>query len=327
MTRNTNRIENFVRAPLDPAAGRPFDACHYALFPGLTLAASEPGLIVLLYDSLLQQYADTGIMLLPAGEPVPNASSSAEVDEGGSAANGGTMGHPTVSDHTSAAESTEQCSTILQAWETLGEPVLLTCNPEDTAWLHQHLPEIQLRSLYDLLLSCGISGGCNRELYRLAHPAGAGSDADLRTLAEDMGVSLYEGADALSGPDDPDAGPLFQATDGRSAVDSVPAASVTAADAAKIPFLTGSIEVRNAMKKRGFDAVHILELIYGMGASNQHLAHSHEGQHDHDAPPRIRETVMTDEERAAQEALFSPAARAANLAQLQEMLRSLFWGE
>ena len=83
------------------------------------------------------------------------------------------------------------------------------------------------------------------------------------------------------------------------------------------------------MKKNGFEAVHILELIYGMGRSNQHLTHTHAEGHDHshDEPPKIRDTVMSDEERAAQDALFDEAVKKQNLRELHDTLLSFFWGE
>ena len=109
---------------------------------------------------------------------------------------------------------------------------------------------------------------------------------------------------------------------------------VDPADVSKIPFLTSSIDIRNAMKKRGFDAVHILELVYGMGRSNQHLAHSHggdhgDGDHDHDhhAPPQVRETTLSPEEKVALEELFSPEAQKRNLQDVHDTLLAMFWNE
>ena len=57
---------SLVRAPIDQSTGKPFEKCDYALFPGLSLAKSEPELIVLLYDSILHQHSDTAMFLYKA---------------------------------------------------------------------------------------------------------------------------------------------------------------------------------------------------------------------------------------------------------------------
>ena len=46
---------SLVRAPLNRQTGKPYETCSYALYPGMSLAQSEPELVVLLYDSILQQ--------------------------------------------------------------------------------------------------------------------------------------------------------------------------------------------------------------------------------------------------------------------------------
>lgn len=252
-----------VRAPLDPKAGEPFPSCRYALFPGIELAQSEPELVVLLYDSVLHQYPDTAMFLYKGSGADPLLNRKYQ-------------------------------QRLLSHWRSLGKPAVILTTPEDRKFFRGSLGEIPTVSLYDMLIERSISGGCNRELYRLSEPSEYGFEDALRQLAEMMGVTLYEEAGA-----------------------------------SRIPFLTSSMQVRNAMKKNGFEAVHILELIYGMGRSNQHLAHTHaEGHdHDHDAPPQIRETVMSEEERAAQDGLFDEAIKKQNLRELHDTLLSFFWGE
>ncbi|MBQ9014670.1 MAG: hypothetical protein IJ109_00990 [Firmicutes bacterium] len=265
-----NESDTLIRTPLDPATGQPSDTCRYALFPGMALAQSEPELVVLLYDSILHQYKDTAMFLYRGREgsdPLLNRKWSQR---------------------------------LLSRWRNLGKPTMIITTPEDMKFFRGILTEIPTVSLYDELLAHNISGGCSRELYRLAEPEQFGFEPAVRELAENMGAVLY---DAGSQPEiDPE-------------------------DAVKIPFLTSSIDVRNAMKKRGFEAVHILELIYGMGRSNQHLAHTHEGEHNHDAPPQVREAVMSSKERNAQEELFSADAAKRNLQDLRETLLAMFWNE
>ena len=216
-----------IRAPLDPATGQPFDTCRYALFPGKALAQSEPELVVLLYDSILHQHEDTAMFLYQGREgsdPLLNRKWSER---------------------------------LLTRWRNLGKPTMIIATPEDMKFFRGILTEIPTVSLYDELLGNNISGGCSRELYRLSEPEQFGFEPQIRELAENMGAVLYEagGSDSAGSSDGA----------GRSSdkgADSQP--EIDPADAAKIPFLTSSIDVRNAMKKRGFEAVHILELVYGM---------------------------------------------------------------
>ena len=258
-----------VRAPLDPLSGEAFASCSRALFPGISLAQSEPELVVLLYDSLLHQYPDTGMFLYKGygSDPLLNR---------------------------------KYQQRLLSQWRALGKPTMIIATPEDRKFFRGSLGEIPTVSLYDELVSRGISGGCNRELYRLSEPEEYGFQDALTQLAGMMGVVL---------------------------VDPSSNSDLSPSEMSHIPFLTSSIDVRNAMKKRGFDAVHILELVYGMGKSNAHLAHVHDGDHDHNAAPQVRESVQSPDALAAQEALFDEQIKKQNLQDLHDTLLSFFWGE
>ena len=276
MANNQFTSESFavVRAPMDPATGKPFASCQYALFPGIALAQSEPELVVLLYDSILHQYPDTAMFLYKGygADPLLNR---------------------------------KYQQRLLTHWRNLGKPTVILATPEDRKFFRGSLGEIPTASLYDILIERSVSGGCNRELYRLSDPEDYGFAEALRQLAEMMGVTLYDSA-----------------SEDASSIGDI-------SDISRIPFLTSSMEVRNAMKKNGFEAVHILELIYGMGKSNQHLAHTHAEGHDHnhDEPPKVRDTVMSEEEQAAQDALFDETIKKQNLCELHDTLLSFFWGE
>ena len=282
--------DTLIRAPLDPATGQPFDTCRYALFPGMALAQSEPELVVLLYDSILHQHADTAMFLYRGREgsdPLLNRKWSER---------------------------------LLTRWRNLGKPAMIIATPEDMKFFRGILTEIPTVPLYDELLANNISGGCSRELYRLSEPEQFGFEPQIRELAENMGAVLYEAGSS-------DGAGRSDGTGRSSDKGAGSQPEIDPADAAKIPFLTSSIDVRNAMKKRGFEAVHILELVYGMGRSNQHLAHTHEGSHDHDAPPQVRDVSMSDEEQAALDDLFSSEAQKRNLRELHDTLLAMFWNE
>ena len=315
-----------IRKPLDPGTGQPLEECRYALFPGMALAQSEPELVVLLYDSILHQYPDTAMFLCRGREgadPLLNRKYSER---------------------------------LLTRWRNLGKPTVIVATPEDMKFFRGITTEIPTVSLYDELLAHNISGGCSRELYRISEPAPFGFESAIRELAENMGTVLYEpgtaadkhtvksdagaeavavGAEAVAagteavavGTEAVAAGAKAVAVGAESTGSHAKQARIDPADASKIPFLTSSIDVRNAMKKQGFEAVHILELIYGMGRSNQHLAHTHGEDHDHDSPPQVRDTRMDAAEKTALEELFSPAARKRNLQELHNTLLAMFWNE
>ena len=261
---------SFVRAPIDPNTGKPFESCSYALFPGLALAKSEPELVVLLYDSILHQHQDTAMFLYKGREgsdPLLNRKWQQK---------------------------------LLTEWRKIGKPTVIVALPEDMHFFRGCLGEIKTVSLYDELLGSGISGGCSRELYRIAEPDTYSFAKAVRQMAEGMGAVIYDGGN-------PDISPEEES---------------------RIPYLTSSIDLRNELKSQDHDAVHILELVYGMGKSNEHLAHTHaEGhEHSHEAPT-VRSVSMTEKERAAQAALFDDASKKQNLLELANTLLALFWGE
>ena len=189
---------------------------------------------------------------------------------------------------------------LLTEWRRIGKPTVIVALPEDMYFFKGCLGEIKTISLYDELLACGVSGGCSRELYRIIEPDSYSFAKAVREMAENMGAVIYDG-------DNPD---------------------ITAEEAERIPYLTSSIDLRNELKAQGHDAVHILELIYGMGKSNEHLAHTPtEGhEHSHEAPS-VRDVSQTEKQRAAQAALFDDASKKQNLLELEKTLLALFWGE
>lgn len=153
---------------------------------------------------------------------------------------------------------------VSDAWNELGRPELILCCPRCGEAFSRNLPDIPVASLYDKLIEYGISGGCNSVDYCLHEsvspagdaavssactagdvavvPVGAGaSEGAVKQLAEDMGAELHS----------------YEKN-------------------SPFPYLVNDIAVRNELKSSNCDAAHILELIFGMGASNTHLIHEHE---------------------------------------------------
>lgn len=140
---------------------------------------------------------------------------------------------------------------VRATWDKLGQPEMILCCPRCAEFFGRELPDIPVVSLYDKLMEYGISGGCNSIDYCLHESAGgAGGENDgggaVADLAESMGVTLHPHEEN-----------------------------------SPFPYLVNDIAVRNQLKSSNHDAAHILELVYGMGASNTHLIHEHEHEDGH----------------------------------------------
>lgn len=135
-------------------------------------------------------------------------------------------------------------------WEALGRPEIIVTSLRYADILKKKFPQIPAVSIYELLQKLQISGGCNSTDYALFYPetenAFDGAKAAVRELAESMGVKLHDAGEK------------------------------------SFPYITCCMDCRDSLKNSGKDAVHILELIYGMGASNTHMIHEHDHDHDHD---------------------------------------------
>lgn len=203
----------------------------------------------------------------------------------------------------------ENAGDILMKWEALGKPTVITPCMTCYERLRELLPQLPLISLYELLLQLGISGGCNSVDYGMPEPctseAEEKAEAAVRELAEDMGVKLHSPKES------------------------------------ELPCITYCVDCRDMMKRSGRDAVHILELIYGMGASNTHLIHQHEHEdlQEHESCEAGEAIEECDGNCAACSAICGMEAapepselpsyeqRLANRLELKEMLLELFWNE
>ena len=107
-----------------PVPGK--EKCDYLLFPGCQLAASNPEYISLIYDDLLKQVENLGIMLRCCGSPARWSGEEALFLESGTAIRG--------------------------EWESLGKPkFILACSSCNKA-LQQIIPEVETISLWEILL-------------------------------------------------------------------------------------------------------------------------------------------------------------------------------
>lgn len=142
-----------------------------------------------------------------------------------------------------------QVETMKENWEALGRPVVVCACMGCIMKLKSNFPDIPTIPLYDLLYEAGIGGGCNHTTYNFYDPGMANHPEKtiegIKETADKMGVQFTDDEDA--------------------------------------PKLVYNIRIRDLLKKEGKDAVHILELIYGMGASNTHMidVHDHGDGEDH----------------------------------------------
>ena len=208
-------------------------------------------------------------------------------------------GLPAIGKENTAANSA--IDDILTSWKSLGEPTVITPCMVCLDRFRSELPQIPIISLYELLIKFGISGGCNSTDYRLLESCASQRDEKAKTavteLAEDMGVKL------------------------RTVKDS------------GIPYITYCIDCRDILKEKGEDAVHIMELIYGMGKSNTHMIHEHEHEEDHKDEPECNgncaacDSACGCPSASEPEELPSYEERLANRMELKQMMLALFWNE
>ena len=197
---------------------------------------------------------------------------------------------------------------IRKQWEELGRPTVIMACMKAMKKFKEELPEIPVISFYEKMLELHISGGCNHDDYIVLDPEEAADEQAtkdaVRELADGMGVKIHE-------PD----------------------------EEGEYPYLVYSMSKRDELKNSGKDAVHMLEFIYGMGASNTHMIREHD--HDHgDGPkePVIAETAECDGNCASCSALCgekpeppqplpTDEKKIENLKELKQMMLALYWNE
>lgn len=199
--------------------------------------------------------------------------------------------------------------TIRKAWEQLGKPKLIIACMETYKRLKDEFPEIPMISFYEKMLDMGISGGCNSVDYIILDPEEAAGEEKtkdaVRELADGMGVKMQE--------------------DG------------------EYPYIVYSMAQRDEIKNSGKDAVHILELIYGMGVSNTHMIHEHdhdehgvaESTHNHSVPLASPDcdgncascSAVCSEKASPPAPLPTEEEKRQNLQELKQIMLALYWNE
>lgn len=198
--------------------------------------------------------------------------------------------------------------TIRAEWEKLGKPTVIMACMKAYKRFKEELPEIPVISFYEKMPEMHISGGCNHDDYFVLDPEEAADEektkAAVRELADGMGVKIHE---------------LDEEGD--------------------YPYLVYSMSKRDELKNSGKDAVHMLEFIYGMGASNTHMIHEHdhgeEGGHDHSVPLAEPDcdgncaacSAACGEKPAPPAPLPTDEEKMQNLQELKQIMLALYWNE
>ena len=197
--------------------------------------------------------------------------------------------------------------TIRKQWKELGEPTVIMACMKAFKKFKEELPEIPVISFYEKMLELHISGGCNHDDYIVLDPEEAVDEQAtkdaVRELADGMGVKIHEENEE-----------------------------------GDYPYLVYSMSKRDELKNSGKDAVHMLEFIYGMGASNTHMIHEHDHGDGGHEPVLVEREAECDGNCAACSALCGekPAPPAPlptdeekmdNIKEVKQMMLALYWNE
>lgn len=264
-----------VRKAYDEAAQREYDTCTYAFFPGCQLGAVEPEIVIKAYDSIRFQHPDTAMFLQCCGFAASMAG-----------------------DHEAFQSVLDG---IKEKWTALGQPTMIMACPACQRIFQAHLPDIPVVSLYEMLRDMGVSGGCHSEDYIFSQMV-----ADTKAKAGSLDASAKAGAESPHAGSDP----IAEAV--RALAEDMGAKLHSAEEKTTYPYLVSSINRRDQLKREGTEAVHILELIFGMGISNLHLEHEH--MHDHGDEDRCQEhhdhmDAYVNESNSVQEDMMEEDAR------------------
>jgi hypothetical protein len=228
------------------------DTCGYAFFPGCQLGAGDPRLVEAAYDALLAARPDTALFLRCCGAPAEWAGNEDK--------------------HLAAVAE------IKDAWQGLGEPVMLFACPSCMEILSCRIPEMSARSLYEALADWGacvppadardegipVAGvpAASRGEWAVFDPCAARRNAGLksavRKLASDAGCKLtplpvqekvtrccgYGGQPSAASPE-------------YAAFVAEKRASESA-----LPYIAYCANCRDTFRKAGKECKHILEILF-----------------------------------------------------------------
>lgn len=155
-----------VRCPLNEDTWEEYETCEYAFFPGCQLAASEPELVIKVYDSLLLHFPDTAMFLQCCG----------------------------ISGEWAGENISDNLSDIHQKWEALGKPTLIMACTTCMKHFAKELPEIPTMSLYEMLVKLNMVEDYSSEDYSyftLSQEHEKSTEDAVRELTSKIGIKLH----------------------------------------------------------------------------------------------------------------------------------------
>jgi NADPH-dependent glutamate synthase beta subunit-like oxidoreductase len=238
-----------------------------AFFPGCQLGASDPKLILRSYHALRQQDEDMGILLRCCGAPAEWSGN--------------------VARHQTALTS------ILQDWQDMGKPTLLTACPTCTKKFAAYLPQIPIRSVYEQFCEWRGIGGNSEQASQKAvsveamvavptdapstgrdwavfDPCSARHDAPVRQAVRDLAQAAGFSLSPLPLQDEI---PRCCGYGGQPAIANPGYADFVAERRVResaLPYITYCINCRDIFTKQGKESRHILEILFpAAGACEQ----------------------------------------------------------
>ncbi len=239
-----------VMAPMtgDRATDRPV-RCEYAFFPGCQLGAGGPLLVEKAYEYLRSKRPDTGLILRCCGAPA-EWSGDEEKFKG-------------------------ETETIRSIWGELGKPTLIMACPTCEKNFKTYLPELTVTSLYEIMADWGLPAsqaaagpeGLSGKVWSVFDACAArheeGMKAAVRQLAQAAGCSL----EPLPGHESVEQCCSFGGQPGIANPEYAEYVVQKRISESANPYITFCINCRDAFSDAGKEAAHILDLLFGEGAS------------------------------------------------------------
>lgn len=225
------------------APGSQGSSCSYAFFPGCNMGALDPEYVLKPYKWLLENMPGTGLILRCCGIPCDWS--------------GNTQMHD------------QEIAALKAEWESLGKPILITACMSCHKHLSENLPEIETRSLYEIMSQIGITTPGQQEckVYSIFDPCSARGNVSVqdavRDLASKVGLSIEElpksdkhGCCGFGGQGDIAAGDFSKyVTEKRASLSDN-------------PYLVYCSNCRDVFNDYGKEAVHILDAVFAINTDN-----------------------------------------------------------
>jgi hypothetical protein len=229
-------------------APKAFESCGHVFFPGCQIGAGDPLLVEKSYALLLKKKPDTGILLRCCGAPAEWAGDEAR--------------HEAI------------IGELRGAWERLGRPVMILACPSCLLEFRHFLPEVPVRSLYEIWLEWGIGGHAapSPGPYAVFDPCAARHDAGLRAAVRGLAAGAGCVLEALK---EQERVARCCGYGGQPAVASPEFAEFVAgkrASESDLPYIAYCVNCRDAFLKAGKESAHILEILLGEDRAGRRLA-------------------------------------------------------